>query len=402
MFITALDLGSSQIKVLVAEISKNNKLRLVDVFVFPSAGIRKGEIADIQEATQVLSNVFSEVRKINKSALKNIFVNLGGKNVKIQNSRGIVAVSRADNEIYSDDAERAIKASQAINISANRKIIHTIIQEFIVDGVDQIKNPVGMSGARLEVNSLIIDAFAPTYNDLCKSVEIAGGKIADVVYSPLASPYAVLSKNHKELGVVLIDIGFSTTSMSVFEEDKLIGAKVFPIGSSNITNDLAIALKSSIDTAERLKISYGSAFSRDVSAKEKIDLHEVDESLKSIVSKKYIAEIIEVRLAEIFELIHNELKLLGKNQLPSGAVLCGGGVKIDGIVDLAKHELKLPVHMANCEFDLFDSASQDVASKIEDLEFALPLGLLVYGCTRHMRPSAPLSWPAKILKYFMP
>lgn len=379
MYLTAIDIGSCQTKALVAEVGKRNKLHLLDVFVFPSSGIRKGEIIDAQELTHTLSDLFSEIRKTNKSALKNIFVNLGGKNIKIQNSRGIVAVSHADNEIYPDDVERAIKASQAINLSSNRKILHTIIQEFIVDGVDQIRNPVGMSGSRLEVNSLVIDAFGPNMADVNKSVEIAGGKISDIVYNPIASAYSVLNKTQKELGSVLIDIGFGSTSMAVFEEDKLIAAKIFPIGSSNITNDLAIALKSSIEAAERIKVAYGHSFSKDVSAKDKIDLANIDENLKTIVSKKYIAEIIEVRLAEILELVHNELKSIGKTQLPAGAVLCGGGSKLDGIIGLARHELKLPAHFVNCELSVFDSANQDVVSRLEDPEFALVLGLLIYG-----------------------
>lgn len=404
MYLTAIDIGSNQVKALVAEMGKRDKLHLIEVFVFPSAGVRKGEISDAQELTHVLSNLFFEIRKINKSALKNIFINLGGKNIKIQNSRGIVAVSHADNEIYPDDIERVIKASQAVNLSSNRKILHTVIQEFIVDGVDQIRNPVGMSGARLEVNSLIVDAFGPNIADLHKSVEIAGGKISDIVFSPLASAHAVLNKTQKELGSVLIDIGFGTTGMAIFEEDKLVAAKVFPIGSSNITNDLAIALKSSIETADRIKTSYGHAFSRDVSAKDKIDLNEIDESLNAIISRKYISEIVEVRLAEIFELVHNELKSLGKTQLPAGAVLCGGGAKIDGIINLAKHELKLPVRFASCDLNVFDSANQDVVSKIEDPEFALPLGLVIYGYNQNLKPesSGKIRLMAKILRNFLP
>lgn len=404
MYITALDLGSSKIKILVAEIGKG-ELRLVDVFEFPSAGIRKGEVCDVQDAVKNLSKIFEEIRKINKKALKNIFVNLGGKNVKLQNSRGIIAVSHADNEIYQDDMERVIKASQAINISANRKILHTIIQEYVVDGVEEIKNPIGMSGTRLEVNSVVIDAFNPVVSDLNKCVEIAGGKISDIIYSPVAASTSVLNKTHKELGSILIDIGFGTTGMAVFEEDKLISAKVFPLGSSNITNDLAIALKASIETAENIKVSYGHAFSREVSAKDKIDLSEIDENLKTIVSKKYISEIIEVRLAEIFELIHNELKLLGKTQLPAGAILCGGGAKIEGIMELAKHELKLPIHMANFDLSLFDSANEDIISKAEDLGFALSLGLLNYGCGQFMEKNPKwekTGFVSKIFRSLMP
>ncbi len=381
MYLTSLDIGSSKIKALVAEVSDDNKLSLVDVFKFPSLGVRRGEVVDYQATSNSLAQVFSELKRIHKNVLKNIFVNISGKNIKIQNSRGIVAVSRADSEIYQDDIERALKASQAVNLPPNRKIIHTVLQKYIIDGNEQTQSPLGMNGTRLEIDSLVVDAFTPVINDLIKSIQIAGGEIDEsrLIYSPLASSQSALNKTHKELGVVLIDIGFGTTSMAVFEEDELIDVKVFPIGASNITNDLAIALKSSIETSEKIKLSLGHAWARDVSLKEKIDLSEVDKNLKGIISRRYIAEIVESRLAEIFELVHNELKSMAKTQLPAGAILCGGGAKIEGIIDLAKHELKLPVHLANCELDIFDSASKEYVSKLEDLEFMVASGLLFYG-----------------------
>lgn len=407
MYLTALDLGSSQIKILVAETSKDNKLSLIDILKFPSSGIRKGEVVDVQEVSQAVAKALNEVKRIDKSAVKNIFANISGKNINIQSSRGIVAVSRADNEIYQDDVDRAVKASQAVNLSSNRKIIHTIIQEYIIDGEEQVQSPLGMSGTRLEVNSLIADAFSPVVNDLTRSVEMAGGKIAETVYNPLAISSAVLTKTHKELGVVLIDIGFGTTSAAIFEENKLIGAKVFPIGASNITNDLAIALKSSIPTAEKIKLSYGHALCKEISLKDKVDLSEVDKTLKSIISRKFICEIVEVRLAEIFELVHNELKSLGKTQLPGGAVLTGGGAKMSGIVDLAKQELRLPAHLAHAETDIFDATTRDLSVRLEDLEFSSALGLLYFGSSQYLEAGS--GWMSdkkdifsKILKNLMP
>ena len=241
MYLTALDIGSSQIKVLVAQLNNDNKLTLIEIAKYPSAGVRKGEVVDVAELSSALAGVFNEIKGIHKDVLKNIFVNISGKNIKMQSSRGIVAVSRADNEIYQDDLDRVIKASQAINLPPNRKIIHTIIQEYIIDGAEQMQSPIGMSGTRLEVNSLIVDAFTPVLNDLTKSIETAGGNIAGVIYNPLASAEAALTKTHKELGVVLVDIGFATTCISIFEENKLISAKVFPVGSATLfINSLAV------------------------------------------------------------------------------------------------------------------------------------------------------------------
>src|SRR3989344_7867707 len=210
-FILGLDIGSSRIKVAVGEIKKDGQLALSKVFRMPSAGMRKGMVDDIGEATRAINNVLFEVKKEFKLAHKNIFLNTGGVNAKAQTSRGIVAVSRADFEIQKDDIDRAIQASQAISLSSNRMIVHAITKEFVVDGVGEIIDPMGMTGNRLEANSLIIDAFAPAIKNLNKAVETSSGGLSGLIFGPLASASAVLSKNQRQLGVVLLDIGFSTT-----------------------------------------------------------------------------------------------------------------------------------------------------------------------------------------------
>ncbi len=407
MFITALDLGTSQIRALVAEAKKDGQLSLLGVFKTPSLGIRKGEIVSVNDAVSVLNRLFNEVRQIDKAALKNIFVNVGGSHARLQNSRGIIAVSRADNEIYSDDIDQVIKASQAINLGPNRMILHTITREFTVDGIGGISDPLGMAGSRLEVNSLIIDAFKPTINNLIKAVEAAGGKIGGLIYNPLAASRSILSKTQKELGAVAVDIGFGATSMAAYEEDKLLCASVFPVGSSNITNDLAVGLKCPIKTAETIKLSYGSAFPKEISNKEKIALEQIDDSLKSTVSKRFVSEIIESRLAEIFEFVNNELKLVGKSgQLPAGAVITGAGAKIPDIVELAKQELKLPVQLGIPDFSAVESINAEFENQLEDLEFAAAIGLLLWGVDQVLENQgwAPTKtgWLGKILKHFLP
>lgn len=407
MYLTALDFGSSQIKVLVAEAKKDGQLSLLGVLKIPSVGLRKGEIVTFEETIQSLKRAIDETKEISKAATKNIFINVGGGNVKLQNSRGIVAVSRADSEVYSEDIDRVIKASQAINLGPNRMILHTITREFIVDGIGDIIDPLGMVGNRLEVNTLIIDAFKPTVNNLIKAVEAVGGKVGGLIYNPLASSRSVLTKAQKELGVVLIDIGFGTTGMAVYEEDKLLSAAVFPIGASNITNDLAIGLKCPIKMAETIKLSLGSALAKEISNKEKIELHQIDESFRSVVSRRFISEIIEIRLAEIFEFVNNELKSLGKSgQLPAGAVLTGGGAKMSGIVELAKKELKLPIQIGIPEFPEAELTGGGLRAQIEDPEFSLAAGLLLWGMEHALKETswggAKKGWLSKILKYFLP
>ena len=417
MFITALDLGSSQIKALVAEI-KDDKLSVLGVFQSLSSGIRKGEIVNAGETTEVLRKIFEKIKDIDKLALKNVFVNINSPNVRCQESRGIVAVSRADNEISQDDINRVIKASQAIKLLPNRMIIHTLTKEFIIDGVSDVREPLGLTGTRLEVNSLIIDAFTPNVKNILTILESLGASVGGVIYNPLASGRATLTKTQKDLGVVLIDIGFGTTSMSVYEEGKLIHAAAMPVGGGNITNDLAIGLKCSIKAAELIKLFFGASSAKEISSKEKItpvifkektgfELKEIDRNIKLVISRRLVNEIIEVRLAEIFEFINNELKLIGKaGQLPVGAALTGGSAKMSGIVDLAKNELKLPAEIALPMIEEMEFYNNNVRDAVENPEFSAAVGLLSWAKDHHLKEN---KWRIpdkfsidKIWKYFIP
>lgn len=418
MFITALDIGSSKIKALVAEVAGDGKLFLTGVFKVPSAGIRKGEIIDFKETTNVLSEIFNKIKELDKSALKNIYVNINSPKTKCQISKGFVAVSRVDNEISGDDIERAVKSSQTIKLSHNRTILHNITREFIVDGVGDIREPLGMVGARLEVNSLIIDSFSQNIKDAMNCVKFLGGGIGGLIYGPLTSARSVLTKIKKDLGTILIDIGAQTTGFSVYEEGKLLHANVFPVGSAHITNDLAVGLKCSVEAAELIKIFFGQAQIKEISSKEKItpdifkkktgvDIHDLDKNFKSTVSRRFIAEIIEVRLAEIFEFINNELKLIGQaGKLPAGAVITGGGAEMPLIVDLAKNELRLSAEIGIPNISELDIYSAELKEQIENPELAAAVGLLLWGRDENIKK---FEWPIKnkfslkkILRYFEP
>lgn len=420
MFITSLDIGTSQIKAIIAEADKNGKLSLAASFKSPSAGIRKGEISDVNEIINSLKEVFGNIAAVNKSALKNIFINIGGANVKSHSSRGIIAVSRADNEISQDDIDRVIKASQAIKLSPNRMIVHTITREFIVDGVNDVREPLGMFGARLEVNSAVVDAPSQNYKNILKIIEELGGKIIGMVYNPLAAGRSVLTKIQKDLGVVLIDIGAGSTTMSVYEEGKLLHTAGFPFGSGHITNDLAIGLKCSVKLAEVIKIFFGCALVKEISSKkEKISLQdieeksgfgiaELDKNFKNIISRRDVADIIESRLTEIFEFVNNELKLIGKNgRLPSGAVICGGGAKISGIADLAKTELKLSVEIGFPETNEAEIVNPEIGNDVNDPDSAVSVGLLLCFKDQWLKNNDwqmtdKLFFLKKIFKYFAP
>lgn len=379
--ITGLDIGSGNIKALVAEIKNNGRLLVLTAFKQPSAGFRRGALTDFDEATISLRNAVAEVRRISPKAVKNVYVNVNGANIKSCLSKGVAGVTRADSEIRRDDIEKAIQSSRAVNLpSKNYIVLHNITREFFVDGLGGIQDPLGMIGTRLEVNSLVIGAFSPIVNDLTKCLERNGIGIKGLIFSPLASSEAVLSRQQKDLGVLMVDIGFSTTGLVIYEENKILKALSLPVGASNITNDIAIGLRVAIGMAEKIKLSQGFALAKEISRREVFNLPEIDSSLKGEISKRFLAEIIEARLAEIFEMILNELKSLDhKVDLPAGVVITGGGAKLPGIVDLAKQELKLPVQIGLPElanFDIKDPFSQEL---ISDPEFATAVGLILLG-----------------------
>ena len=378
-FVTGLDVGTSSIKVVVAE-KRGRRPVIVHVHKEPCFGMRKGAVIDLGEASQAINRALSEVKKISKAAARNIYISIGTPQVKMQASRGIVAVSRADAEIYQDDIERAVRASQAVNLPQNRTIIHTLTKEFVVDGVGDIIDPLGLSGSRLEVQSLIIDAFSPHIKTLMRAVELAGGEIGGLVFGPLVAARAALSKRQKDLGTAVIDLGFGTTGLSIYEENRLAGASKFPVGAGNISNDLAVGLKIPVDAAEEVKIHYGYALSKEVPQKESVDLKKFTEDAKGSAPRRFIAEIVESRLEEIFDLINNELKLLQKfGELPGGVVLVGGGAKLPGLTDLVKQEMRLSAQIGCTLAEAWEGEGGAFKEYLEDPEFVPAFGLVLWG-----------------------
>lgn len=404
-FIVGLDIGTSMLKAAVAEVS-GGKPVLRSVFKEPSVGLRKGVVIEMGEISPAVGRLFSEVKKNYKSGLRSVYVNIGTPQVKVQGSRGIVPISRADSEIYAEDVEKVINSSQAVNLTANRLIVHNITREYIVDGVGDITEPIGLSGSRLEVSSMIIDAFEPHVKSVTRAVEIAGGKISGVVFNPLIASRAALSKTQKNLGTILIDIGFGTTGYAVFEDNKLVATGLIPLGAGNITNDIAIGLKINAAAAENLKIHYGYALAKEVNSKESIELKKFAAQEKGAVSRRYVAEIIESRLAEILEFIDNELRSLGKaGKLAGGAVLVGGGAKMPGMTELVKQELKLSTQIGMTMCEEWGNEGNDFADVFEDPEFVNSLGLILwaqYG-ERQKNISPIQAFHFKnLLKYFIP
>jgi cell division protein FtsA len=404
-FVTGLDIGTSSIKVVVAE-RHGRRPVVVHVHKEPCFGMRKGAVIDLSEASQAINRALSEVKKISKAAARNIYISIGTPQVKMQASRGIVAVSRADAEIYQDDIDRAVRASQAVNLPQNRTIIHTLMKEFVVDGVGDIADPLGLSGSRLEVQSLIIDAFSPHIKALMRAVELAGGEIGGLVFGPLVAARAALSKRQKDLGTAIVDIGFGTTGLSIYEENRLAGAVKFPVGAGNISNDLAVGLKISVDAAEEVKLHYGYALSKEVSPKETVDLKKFAEDAKSTASRRFIAEIVESRLEEVFDLVNAELKLMQKfGELPGGVVLTGGGAKLPGLTDLVKQEMRLSAQIGCTLAESWDAEGGTFKEYLEDPEFVSAFGLVLWGIDGEGGSDVPEAEGVSIknfFKYFTP
>jgi cell division protein FtsA len=342
--VAGLDIGTAVTKVLVAA-KKNGQedLEVLSLVQEPSLGVRKGVVFNAENVAEVSQLAIKKAKEESGQRIDSVYVNIGGAHVFSTFSHGLVSVSRADRKIPQEDVDRVLQSAQTVsmplNNSSNKQILKTLPKEFMVDGEKGLKDVVGMEGARLEADVLAVGVFSPYLGSLTRAVSDAEVGISDVTPSPMASARAVLKKKEKELGVVLVEIGAGTTGIAVYQEGDLVYTSVLPIGSLHITNDIAAGLKIDVDLAEKIKLEFGTCLHRGSDKKEKIELDE-DESF--VLSHKQVAEIIGVRVSEIFNEVSKELKKLPKEmQFPGGVVLTGGGVKLPKILELAKKELKM-------------------------------------------------------------
>lgn len=386
--ITAIDVGTSTVATVIAEKKPDEeKPRILGVGITPSVGLRRGIVVDIDDATSAIRKSVEEARRAADVSIKSVWLALGGAHISVSSSKGVVAVSRADGEISPEDVRRSIAAAETfIPKNPNREIIHMIPRDFRVDSESGVKDPVGMHGVRLEVDTLIIECSSPFLKNLLKCVEGAGFRVEDYVFSPLAAAEAMLTKRQKELGVMLLDIGGSTSGFIVFEEGAPMHAGVIPIGGNHITNDVAIGFRTQVDIADRIKISHGSCLSSELPKRESIRLAEFIPEETAIYSRKELGEIIEARLGDIFELLQKELKKISRVELlPSGVVLTGGTSQVPGILDFTKREMKLPVEIGK-SLDFQDMVSEEMFPPL-----AVVLGLVSWVYRKNKEVNSP-SW----------
>lgn len=378
--IVGLDVGSSSVRVAVAqsitgpERDSHYKPTIIGIAEVPSEGISKGVINAVEDAVSSISGVLEKAERLTGVPMESAWVGINGVHIKTETSHGVVAVSRPNSEIQEDDIDRVVEAAKTVNMPPNYEILHVVPKSFTVDSQSGIKDPVGMSGIRLEVDALIIMGMTSQINTLTKCVYRTGLDIEDLVFSTLACAEAVVAKKQKELGVAIVNIGASTTSVVVFEEGDIIHIKVIPLGSDHITADIAIGLRVSIDLAEKIKREYGQADSQNLNKREEIFLNTIDEKEEGSFSKKYLAEIIEARLEEIFEKVDAELKIIDRSgSLPSGVILTGGGAKLQGIMESAKKVFRLPVSLG------LPVNANSAIDKMNDPSFSTAVGLVIWG-----------------------
>lgn len=373
--ITGLDIGSTTIRVAVGQLNPHdNEIHIIGAAEHPAEGISKGMVTSIEDAVSSISGALDKVERMTGLPSERAFVSINGGHILSQDSHGVVAVSKADGEVREDDVSRVIETAQTVATPPNYEILHVIPRQFTVDNQTGIKDPVGMTGIKLEVDAQIILGQTSQIKNLTKCVYRTGTDIQDLVLGVLAASEAVLSKRQKELGVALVNLGGLTTSLMVFEEGDVVHTKILPIGAGHITNDIAIGLRTSVDIAEHIKTEFGSANPEDINKHEEINLADIDPNEDVRVSRKEVAEIIEARLEEIFSMVNKELKSIDRHgMLPAGIVLTGGGAKLTGIVDVAKKQFYLPATVG------MPRVFKTAIDKIQDPVFATALGLVVWG-----------------------
>lgn len=374
--IAGLDIGSSTMRIAVGQ-RLNEEMRrchIIGVGEAPSTGISRGVVTSIDEAVSSISTCLDKIERIVGIPVENVWVGISGNHIISQDSKGVVAIAKPNGEITEGDIERSVEAARTVATPPNYEILHVIPKSFTVDGQSGIRDPRGMTGIRLEVDTQIIQGLSSQIKNITKAIYRTGLEIEDLVLSILGTSEAVLNSRQKQLGSVVINIGSSTTSLAVFEEGDVLHTAILPIGSEHITSDIAIGLRISIDLAERVKLEYGNALPKDIPKRDEVNIGELGGSDNYFVSKKYISEIVEARIEEIFNRVDAELKKIDRSgTLPAGAILTGGGAKLNGVVEAAKTNLRLP---ASLGYPIDITSTTD---KVNDVNYSTAVGLVLWG-----------------------
>ena len=370
-------MGTTKICAIIAEAGANGELDVIGIGAAPSRGLRKGVVVNIDATVEAITQAVGEAEAMAGVDVETVYAGVGGGHLRGLNSRGVVAVSGRDREVSAEDVERAVEAARAINLPQDREIIHVLPQTFVVDDQDGVREPIGMSGVRLEVEAHIVTGAVTSVQNVIRSVNRAGLTVQDIVLEPLASAEAVLLADEKELGVVLLDIGGGTTDVALYRAGAIWHTAILPLGGDHVSNDIAVGLRTPAADAEAIKRRYGCALTSLVSAEEIIDVPSIGGRKARQLSRQILSEIIQPRVEEIFTLVARDLAKAGfRDAAAAGVVVTGGTSILEGVPEVAERVFDLPVRRGVP--DVGGSLAQVVRSPI----YATGVGLARYGFAR--------------------
>lgn len=383
--IVGLDIGTSKIVAIVGEYDPtvDGEVEIIGIGSHPSRGLKKGVVVNIESTVQSIQRAIEEAELMAGCQINSVFAGIAGSHVKSLNSHGIVAIK--DREVTASDLDRVIDAARAVAIPADQRVLHILPQEFIIDQQEGIREPIGMSGVRLEAKVHLVTGAVGAAQNIIKCVQRCGLEVDDIILEQLASSHSILTDDEKELGVCIVDIGGGTTDIAVFADGAIRHTAVIPIAGDQVTNDIAVALRTPTQNAEEIKIKYACALRQLANPEETIEVPSVGERPARQLSRQTLAEVVEPRYEELLQLVHAELRKSGFEELvAAGLVLTGGSSKMDGVVDLAEEIFHMPVRLG---YPQYITGLSDV---VRNPIYATGVGLLLFG--RHNRDSGSSSF----------
>ncbi len=345
--LVGIDVGTSKVCVLIGEVSHDGRVTVIGHGTVPSSGLRKGSVVNIDQTVRSIVDAVEKAERLSGWKISKAFVGVGGAQVESLNSTGQVAVTAHDREVSREDILRAIEVARAVAIPSNRDVLHVERRGFIVDGQEGVKDPLGMSALRLEVETHIVTAPQTAVQNLTKCVAAAGVKIDERVANALASAEAVASETEKDLGVAVADIGAGTIDLAMFNEGSPFHTSVLPVGGNFVTNDVAIGIKTSLPVAEELKVVHGTCDLRGLGDDEEISVSGLGEEAGRTINRLEMCQVIEARMRETFELLGLEMRSAGAGMLPAGLILTGGAAQLAGLAELGREVLQMPVRVVS-------------------------------------------------------
>ena len=377
-YIAALDIGTSKVVCLIGSISESHSIEIVAMGSYPSSGLKKGVVVNIDATTDAIQKSIEQAKNSFEGKIKNVFVGIAGNHIKSLNSHGIVGIK--DKEVTQLDIEKVIDAAQAVAIPSDQRVLHVLPQEFVIDDQDAIREPLGMSGVRLESHVHLVTCANNAIQNIEKCVKRCGIGIDGFVLEQLASSYSILSNDEKELGVCIVDIGGGTTDIAIFNNGSICFTGVIPIAGDQVTSDIAVALRTPTPQAEELKQKFGCAVSEFTKEADSIEVAGVGGRPPRELSRKVLAEIIEPRYVELFELVLAEIQRNGfENKIPAGIVLTGGTSRMEGVAELAESIFKTTVRIG------IPNNFKGMETILKNPIYATSLGLLNYGFDKIMQ-----------------